>query len=423
MCRFLACALLLVVVSSGCAAGESGSPATVSESAAEVGGRVASNVGGPVEYWVQYGRTTAYGSETEHKAIETEKNVPVDVVVAIPGLERSTTYHYRLCAQDSQQQGGPGCGEDRTVTTQSFACGETVSADVRLTGNVSCPDGVGTPGLVVGAAGIDINLAGHALRGQVFVGGGTGAGIDNSAGFDDVTIRNGSLSLWGAGIRLAGASRNQIRHVRAAGSPYGIEIDGGDANEVRGSGAFGRVTGIVVSGSNGLVIANASASGGFDSGVVLDADQTRVLRNEVTAGEQNGIELQGSGNRLAANRIDGRSTTFDGNLVIRSGSDNVLVDNEVLGGALFDPNEPSGPQGDGIFVSVPTAGTVLRGNSAHDNDGDGIEIQSADTRLRDNRATDNADFGIDAAPGVTDLGGNTASGNGNPLQCRNVFCG
>jgi hypothetical protein len=24
--------------------------------------------------------------------------------------------------------------------------------------------------------------------------------------------------------------------------------------------------------------------------------------------------------------------------------------------------------------------------------------------------------------GVTDLGGNTATGNGNPLQCRNVFC-
>jgi hypothetical protein len=32
------------------------------------------------------------------------------------------------------------------------------------------------------------------------------------------------------------------------------------------------------------------------------------------------------------------------------------------------------------------------------------------------------DFGIDAEPGRTDLGGNSASGNGNPLQCRNVFC-
>jgi hypothetical protein len=43
--------------------------------------------------------------------------------------------------------------------------------------------------------------------------------------------------------------------------------------------------------------------------------------------------------------------------------------------------------------------------------------------VRDNHADDNGDFGIDAVSGVVDLGGNTASGNGNPLQCRNVFCG
>ena len=30
---------------------------------------------------------------------------------------------------------------------------------------------------------------------------------------------------------------------------------------------------------------------------------------------------------------------------------------------------------------------------------------------------------VNAVAGVTDGGGNTASGNGNPLQCRNVACG
>ena len=39
-----------------------------------------------------------------------------------------------------------------------------------------------------------------------------------------------------------------------------------------------------------------------------------------------------------------------------------------------------------------------------------------------NTANNNGDFGIDAAAGVTDLGGNYEFGNGNPLQCRNVFC-
>ena len=40
-----------------------------------------------------------------------------------------------------------------------------------------------------------------------------------------------------------------------------------------------------------------------------------------------------------------------------------------------------------------------------------------------NTVNDNHDLGIEAVPGITDGGGNGASGNGNPLQCSNVFCG
>jgi parallel beta-helix repeat protein len=64
----------------------------------------------------------------------------------------------------------------------------------------------------------------------------------------------------------------------------------------------------------------------------------------------------------------------------------------------------------------------VRGNHAHGNDGDGIEVQGTETRITDNTADANGDFGIDAVAGVIDGGGNMASGNGNPLQCRNVFC-
>ena len=51
------------------------------------------------------------------------------------------------------------------------------------------------------------------------------------------------------------------------------------------------------------------------------------------------------------------------------------------------------------------------------------EGRAFDWGVSANTASTNGDFGIDAAAGVTDLGGNTGSGNGNPLQCRNVFCG
>jgi hypothetical protein len=42
--------------------------------------------------------------------------------------------------------------------------------------------------------------------------------------------------------------------------------------------------------------------------------------------------------------------------------------------------------------------------------------------LTRNVANDNGNLGIQAEPSVIDGGGNKAKGNGNPLQCVNVFC-
>ena len=67
-------------------------------------------------------------------------------------------------------------------------------------------------------------------------------------------------------------------------------------------------------------------------------------------------------------------------------------------------------------------GLVLDGNTVVRSGADGIDVRSASTTLRDNLAARNADLGIDAVAGVTDGGGNRAFGNGNPLQCTNVFC-
>jgi parallel beta-helix repeat protein len=133
-----------------------------------------------------------------------------------------------------------------------------------------------------------------------------------------------------------------------------------------------------------------------------------------------GIAVAGNRNVIADNRIGGWRA---GNLRLASGADNKLLDNEVFDG-VFPLNEPNAvdSNADGIFVGAFTAGTIVRGNHAHGNDGDGIEVQGTATRITDNTADDNGDFGIDAVAGVIDGGGNVASGNGNPVQCRNVFC-
>jgi hypothetical protein len=68
---------------------------------------------GEATYHFQYGTTTAYGSETaETKA--GNGNAPVPISETVTGLERETTYHYRLVVVDAS---GTSVGEDRTFTT------------------------------------------------------------------------------------------------------------------------------------------------------------------------------------------------------------------------------------------------------------------------------------------------------------------
>jgi parallel beta-helix repeat protein len=402
-------------VGTGCAASQTGSPIDVSDSGATVTGRLLSSTGGQVEYWVQYGLTTAYGSENGHQTVDLEQNVPHTVIVGIAGLARSTAYHYRLCARDSQQTGGPGCGADRTFTTQSFACGETVTTSVRLTGHVACEEfGVG---LFVGADGIDINLAGYSLSTPTGVGGGSDA-IRND-GHDDVTIRNGSLV---GATHLTDASRNLIRNVDAFGGGDVIRIEGGQGNAVRWSTLSARGSGIAAVDSDDLVAVGNRASGGLGPGIQVDGDRARIVHNQLPANNATfaaGIHLFGSDGRVVDNHVTG--PWLGGGILLRAGANNVIAENEVSDAGddtpPFDDNF-----NDGIFVGAFSAGTLLRDNVVQRNTGDGIEVQASNARLGGNRAFDNGDFGIDAAAGVTDLGGNVATGNGNPLQCRNVFC-
>jgi hypothetical protein len=381
---------------------------------------VISDTGGQVEYWAQYGTTTAYGSATAHKTVNVAQNAPTEVTVEIDGLQRATVYHFRLCAQDSQQTGGPGCGADRSFTTQSAGCGETITSDVKLTANLFCPQ---EPGFVIGADGVEVDLAHHDIDGGISVGGGGPIAIDNRGGFEDVTVRDGGLIGFGNAFTSHDASRNRILDVNASVAGFAIQIEGGQDNELRRSYVFGRGGAITGLHSDGLVIADTSASSTFFGGIDVSGTGVRVVRNDLSEGGPPtrvaaGIALSGNASRVAYNHVEGWAL---GGISV-SGSDNAIVGNQALNNILPLMTEPPAALGDGIFVSAFAARTLLRGNVASRNAGDGIETQSP-ARLQENTANDNGDFGIDAAPGSTDLGGNTASGNGNPLQCRNLFCG
>jgi hypothetical protein len=409
-----------VLLTSGCATGITAAPNSIGPTGASFSGKVISDTGGQVEYWAQYGPTQAYGSETQHQTIGVAKDTLVAVDVTISGLQRSTVYHYRLCAQDSQQQGGPGCGSDQRFTTQSVGCGETVTSNVKLTGDLECPQ---QAGLVVGAAEIDINLARHRLLGDIAVGGGGPTGIDNTGGFDDVTIRNGTVDLFGTGIETQGASRNHILQIKSSAANTAVVIRGGDANEVRHGDLFGRSIGLAATGSSSLVVADTSSVGTFGDGLTVTGDHARIVRDSMSRpggllSSISAIRLVGSGGRIADNVVSGVWPTGG---IHATGADNVLVGNQVADNDAPTVPNPPPDWGDGIFVGAFSSGVVLRGNSADRNAGDGIDVRATGTKLDSNHAFDNGGWGILAVPGVIDLGGNTAGGNGAG-QCRNVFC-
>jgi parallel beta-helix repeat protein len=377
-----------------------------------------SDTGGQVEYWAQFGPDTSYGSETPHQTVTVAQNTLVTVHVTISGLQRATTYHYRLCAQDSQQKGGPGCGADRQFTTQTYGCGETVTTSFKLTGDLDCPQ---EAGFIVGANGIDINLAGHTMFGGIASGGGGPIGIDNTTGYDDVTMRNGTVTGFGFGISMDSALRNHILGLTGFAAGNAVTILAGADTEIRHGDMFGRSFGIRATDSDGLVVADTKSAGAFGDGLNLTGDRSRIVRNDFVRSFGQplavGLRLVGSDTRIANNHVDG---DWSGGIVV-TGANNVLVDNQVFN--VTKPDFPDLPPeyGDGIFIGAFSTGVVLRGNRADSNEGDGIEVRANGTKLESNAAFGNGGWGILAVPGVIDLGGNTAGSNGAG-QCQNVFC-
>ncbi len=367
-----------------------------------------SDAGGAIEYWVEYGPTDDYGSQTPHATVTAGRLEARSVFRQITGLERSTSYHYRFCAQDASQRGGPGCGSDASFTTQRVHCGDTVTEDVRLVASMLCGGSFTRPGLVIGAPDVEIDLNGFRFEGPgAGQGSPTPTAIDNTGGFASLTVRNGSISSWGVGVELDAAADNRLIDLDASGNTSGVRVEGGSGHVIRRSVMHGTRygLGLGVVDSDELVVADSKGSLWLVRG-----NRARVVRNELTFGPPFSVcmTIFGSDHRIAYNKVSGCD---NGGIVLQAGANDRFVGNESFN---------STP--DGISIGAFTMNTLLRGNYAHDNLDDGIDVRGTGTRLRDNRADDNGDFGIDAVAGVTDLGGNTASGNGNTLQCRNVFC-
>lgn len=294
------------------------------------------------------------------------------------------------------------------------SCGEVVTQSVRLEHDLDCGASL-TNGLVVGADDVTIDLNGHTITGPQVSGGGTLIGIDNRAGHDRVTVRDGGVSNYASAFAAVGASDNRVVNTAAVAAGSAIEVEGGSRNSIARSDVSGD-RGISVTASHGFRIVENTVAGSFQPAIEVEGSGGLIARNTTTDSFRGGIIVRGNGHRIAENVVPG---VLDVGIEVSAGSSNVVTQNWVVdtSDAIEDDRT-----GDGIHVGAFTAGTVLRSNIAIGNHDDGIDLESASATLIRNLANDNGDSGIYALPGTRGVD-NLASGNNNPLQCSGITCG
>jgi parallel beta-helix repeat protein len=367
-----------------------------------------------------------------------------------------------------------------TASADPVSCGAVITEDTTLDSDlIDCPG----PALVIGADGVTVDLAGHTVSSACSTNTPGFAAIDDSGGYDNVRIVNGtvqsgsdatvafvdstgsvleglaigrcappaqttvvvsltrsdrsriidtSVSGGNPAILLTGSDRNTITATTVDGG-IGIHngdgvrlVDGSDRNRLSGDriGGESGAIGIISSAGNRVTRSSIAVNGGIS---LSDADATVISRNDLGPGPIGAPALDMSGSDdTVITRNDSMSNFFVG------GDRNRVARNDVSGLSTAinigagDANLVLGNQvdsaDDGIGVQAATTNTRVERNVANGSADDGIEVGAPGTLIRHNTANNNGDLGIEAVAGVIDGGHNRASGNGNPLQCVNVVC-
>ncbi len=282
-----------------------------------------------------------------------------------------------------------------TASAAHVSCGQTITQNTVLDGNVGPCSG---DGIIIGADNITLDLNGFRLFGTSSPGEGAGILLDERSG---VTIRNGTITLFDAGVVIDGGSRNTVTRI------YAVDNIGTPATD------FG--DGITLfSSSNNTITGNiARHNGPYDGiGLVGNSDNNLIDSNVV---QDNNIDFTGNVNQDDGIRVEGRSAdnnTVSRNSVSGSGLDGIIVfgyptgtqnTGNVVRGNLTRGNgfhNKGHRRGSGIITGGPS--TLVENNISESNAASGIRVNSQNNTIRGNRATNNA---LSVNQGTTDTGG------------------
>jgi large repetitive protein len=354
------------------------------------------------------------------------------------------------------------------------SCGDTITADTTLDRNLGdCPNN----GVVIGAAGITLNLNGHRIDGD----GTPAAGCDPQVefcdvgvlneGFNGVTVEHGSVRQFALGGFTGGVRNNRVLDIGSTRHVFFGWVMVETTRSVIRGGAFRRNLapegdGLGLFGCDHVRVRNNAIRRNPGPGIHLqDSDHNLVEGNVFTrdspairvGGDERPGLVESNRNRIRGNLIKRRGgiTVAPGNrnvivhnrvrealdsIAIEKGHGNRVVRNRVahargagirlairrppIGGVrtVVRRNRIRASAEDGFEVNEKERHSVLRRNVALRSGDDGFDIGSDRIRLAGNRAIRNTDLGIEAVPGAIDGGGNVARDNGDPLQCTNIVC-
>jgi len=310
------------------------------------------------------------------------------------------------------------------------ACGDTVVASTTLVADLDC-SGPGGTALIIGANVVTVNLDGNTISGD----GTTGIGVDNTAGFNNVTIRNGTIKEFVQAVRAEGVRRLVLKDLTIeGGSSHAIEVLDSRSVTIRDSfitigTAFGREA-IRLESVRPARVIDVSIIGGFVGinfacgvcdGSELPTNGT-IKRCTISDTGDNGILLANTTNALVTNNVisgaafGGIQLGFDTTTPV---TDVQVVKNVIIGTSF------GGAFGAGILLIRGAFGNTIRNNVILDSAGNGITVDEAalepfDNTIRNNISNANTGFGY--SDNTTDSGTagtentyelNSCLGNGN----------
>ena len=237
------------------------------------------------------------------------------------------------------------------------ACGQTITTNTLLDSNIGPCSGTG---IRIGANNITLDLGGFTISGTPVPGEGPGVTMVGRTG---VTVKNGTIIGFDAGVAITGGSGNTVSRLRLLDNRGDFSTDFGD--------------GIAVFNSTGNTIDSnlVNNSGPYDGIGLIRSEGNIVTNNQVTnnnmsANSTAGIRLENLGFAASNRNIVGGNTVSNsatfGIQVFAGGSDNVIKNNTVIRSGLRGITLFAGSQRNKVELNV------LRQNGAF-----GIWVQAA----------------------------------------------